>query len=617
MATRNLAAEKNAVDVFAKTKGKLPNNSQDWADVHKMAYPSINDLPDEFKATEAASYYTGSGGSATPNTVPSPNAVPTNTPTPTNLSQTGNGNLAPLAANVDTSRANLDQLSSPNSALNILQEAIKAKTQTAAAPIGESKIFEQAGVGGFGALGQSLSARGTELNINATDFKNIVNQMSGTYKDMATAATNRYQMAVDQYNKESDRLQKISDEAEDYKREVELIKKNHEAAMELEAYRANHPSISEQTTVLSNGYEINNGTVTDPSKGIVGGFNIGRYATDPNHERAVASIVQNIGQFQSLNDVDSYIKRKYPNSPVTADMISKASEKYQVPWEMLVAMMEQDSSLGTAGKGARTFNPGNVGNDDAGNIRNYGNWQSGVDAVAKWLDKNRAIAPGGNTSAQETAQGIFDGTSNLKVADLPTAKREAVNNELIKLKNDAMKSDNVEGMIRASAGGSNPSDAFKTSFEKGINVISQIGDLQSTIKKEATGPIEGIIRSKNPYDTKAQQIKAQLSALVPNLARGVYGEVGVLTDQDVAQYAKTLPNLTSTEDVNKLILGSTIRSVQRSLENKLKVQAGSGTDVSGLLSTYQQVKAQADALLQPFENQAGGGGGVDLSQFER
>jgi hypothetical protein len=62
----------------------------------------------------------------------------------------------------------------------------------------------------------------------------------------------------------------------------------------------------------------------------------------------------------------------------------------------------------------------------------------------------------------------------------------------------------------------------------------------------------------NPYDTDAQTLKAQLQSLIPNLARGVYGEVGVLTDNDIKNYAQTIPNLTQTEDVQKAILAMTL-----------------------------------------------------------
>jgi hypothetical protein len=173
------------------------------------------------------------------------------------------------------------------------------------------------------------------------------------------------------------------------------------------------PSISEQLQATEAGYSIVDGKIipiTDVDKGIVGGFDIGVYATDPNHERAIAQHLANIGTLENSEDIDEYVQRVAPGSPITSDMIRSTSEKYGVPWEMLVAMMQQDSSLGTKGKGARTFNPGNVGNDDAGNIVNFGDWQSGVDAVGAWLNNHRAsveITPELELQAKNLAVKVF------------------------------------------------------------------------------------------------------------------------------------------------------------------------------------------------------------------
>ena len=64
--------------------------------------------------------------------------------------------------------------------------------------------------------------------------------------------------------------------------------------------------------------------------------------------------------------------------------------------------MQVDSSLGTAGYGATDFNPGNIkyvsqagatqgpAATDGGYFANFGNWQTGVTYVAKWLYGNRA-----------------------------------------------------------------------------------------------------------------------------------------------------------------------------------------------------------------------------------
>jgi predicted 3-demethylubiquinone-9 3-methyltransferase (glyoxalase superfamily) len=130
------------------------------------------------------------------------------------------------------------------------------------------------------------------------------------------------------------------------------------------------------------------GEAVDVAKGIVGGYDIKSYATDPRHEQKVSKILGSMGQMESVDQMNRYIRKVAPDSPVTGDMVAAASRRYGVSWEMIMAMMQQDSTFGTKGKAVRTLNPGNVGNDDAGNERNYGTWQEGVDAVAEWLSRH-------------------------------------------------------------------------------------------------------------------------------------------------------------------------------------------------------------------------------------
>lgn len=192
-------------------------------------------------------------------------------------------------------------------------------------------------------------------------------------------------------------------------------------------------------------------------------------------------------------------------------------------------------------------------------------------------------------------------------------------------------------VISASAGGKATTDTFRTSYEKTLNTLYQLSDLgkafdtykekegktgvfgTSSADKDLTAPIMGIIRSANPYDTKAQQIKAQLTALVPNLARGVYGEVGVLTDQDIANYTKTLPNLKSTKEVRDALLAISAKSVYRALENKLLVQAKGGVDVSGYATDLTQMRTLTDNLLQSagVPTESIGGGGANYSSADQ
>lgn len=163
----------------------------------------------------------------------------------------------------------------------------------------------------------------------------------------------------------------------------------------------------------------------------------------------------------------------------------------------------------------------------------------------------------------------------------------------------------VEKTINASAGGELASSEERKALSKAFIVLNQIGDLGQEIQKIDTGPIKGILKSANPYDTKAQLIKAQLQSIIPTLARGVYGEVGVLTDNDIANYARTLPNLKSTGDVQKAVLAMTLKSIQRSVEEQLTTLAGSGVDVSGLGGKYKQLQNKAVSIEQDLGGSTG------------
>jgi hypothetical protein len=194
--------------------------------------------------------------------------------------------------------------------------------------------------------------------------------------------------------------------------------------------------------------------------------------------------------------------------------------------------------------------------------------------------------------------------NGLQLSDLSTKNnyRATVAAELAKRRESAKTTGDIVGIIRSSAGQKETGETFNQSFEKAVNVLYQLSDLQREIEGQKTGPIIGILRSKNPYDVKSQQIKAQLQAIVPNLARGIYGEVGVLTDNDIKNYAKTLPKLTNPEDVRNAILGITLKSVQRSLENKIRINAN--RDLTHLEDIYLEVKSKADELLKPLEAQS-------------
>lgn len=242
-------------------------------------------------------------------------------------------------------------------------------------------------------------------------------------------------------------------------------------------------------------------------------------------------------------------------------------------------------------------------------------------AKKKAIDQTKAAGGAGSgevsgemsTDAQSVLSGALDKT------DLPTkgGYRGQVMAEVDKKRQELLKAGDFVSVLRSSAVfDKEPDTTFLQQAAKTTALIGQFGELQSALAsrkgiekyaKDQNGinidmsPISGIWKGANPWDTDSQKINAILQSVVPNLARGVYGEVGVLTDNDIANYKKTLPNLRSTEELKSALLGITLRSIQRSLEQNIKVQVAGQRDMSGFAGVYEEVKAKADSLLAGLE----------------
>jgi len=207
-----------------------------------------------------------------------------------------------------------------------------------------------------------------------------------------------------------------------------------------------------------------------------------------------------------------------------------------------------------------------------------------------------------------TAKAIMNWTSTLKLSDLPTKERALVSQAVNTLKDQAKTSWDVVWLMRASAWGTAPSAEERKAISKAYWTLSQIDTLANklwlknaeikdanTWDKIDVSPITWWIREKNPRDTDAQEIKQILTSTIPWLARGIYGEVWVLTDQDVELYKQTIPNLRQTDAVKKAVIWLTYRTIRNALKSNMEVLAGSSVDVSWLADQY---KAIDDKIMQ-------------------
>lgn len=254
--------------------------------------------------------------------------------------------------------------------------------------------------------------------------------------------------------------------------------------------------------------------------------------------------------------------------------------------------------------------------------------RAAVQAQINQLQNDPAYKQTGQNASIKAAQAIFNGSSTLTLAQLPQSMRIEVETELGKMRAQALKSGDIFGAMRATAGGKDVSETFMASFEKSASVISQVDQLAGLLtkgKKEAelyaksqgvdASPFTAWWKKKNPWNEDAQGISAAINGIVPNLARGIFGEVGVLTDRDIEQYTKIVPNISQPETTQKVISALLLTNLKKSMENKIKTQIGANRDVSNYIAQYEEITMQLEDMnkslgIQPKNTQPVTAGGT-------
>ncbi len=166
--------------------------------------------------------------------------------------------------------------------------------------------------------------------------------------------------------------------------------------------------------------------------------------------------------------------------------------------------------------------------------------------------------------------------------------------------------DPVLDIVSASAkyGDKRLTDSQLEKIQKATQALGGMETLQGLLVQgkdglKLSGPLSGRVRtlfSQLGGDADAKAINATIQGLIPTVARGIFGEVGVLTKDDIENYRATVPNLTSTEAQNKLVSIIMYDVLSRSLESTLVTNAQNQTNVSGFVSTYKDAKSRIGAL---------------------
>lgn len=102
-----------------------------------------------------------------------------------------------------------------------------------------------------------------------------------------------------------------------------------------------------------------------------------------------------------------------------------------------------------------------------------------------------------------------------------------------------------------------------------------------------TGPISGRIQALDPYHPQRVAIDAQITRIVPGLARGIFGEVGVLTDSDIERYTNTIANPNMTDQQIEQVHRDTLEKIDQSLNSTIETFGLAGYNVSNFENTEQ------------------------------
>lgn len=99
-------------------------------------------------------------------------------------------------------------------------------------------------------------------------------------------------------------------------------------------------------------------------------------------------------------------------------------------------------------------------------------------------------------------------------------------------------------------------------------------------------PVTGRAANLNPYDKPAAVLEAAVNAAVPLFARGVFGEVGVLSDKDILRYRGQFPTASTPKPVAEALLRK-LESVAREQAISFIIQNPKAPQAKALADTFQ------------------------------
>lgn len=192
--------------------------------------------------------------------------------------------------------------------------------------------------------------------------------------------------------------------------------------------------------------------------------------------------------------------------------------------------------------------------------------------------------------ASDAANGLISYSQMIQGAGKESAKYKTEFSKQIKEIADQEPDPLIKKMILSRAKG-DPDSTVDQSWTKASQGFQQVLDLKDTLDRLTaagkTGILEGRLSQLNIADPDISLLKGQLAGVIPTVARGTFGEVGVLTDADIANYQKVIGNQTMTPKQIDAATTNLIKTIYRNYSSSID---SSSKNTSNRIDQYKTIK---------------------------
>lgn len=300
----------------------------------------------------------------------------------------------------------------------------------------------------------------------------------------------------------------------------------------------------------------------------------------------------------SMNNIHSVYAANYADRKGTVDFLRKEAR-------------QKDNAVLAEEMSARGIDVDPNTSSGLDRIMGYKRWKMINDQVTKqnttWESievdpSGYSLTPEQMESASRKLQKV--GEASYKLSTLPADARQR-QDAIERVSKTA--SGQLEDKMKAVRGGPPPQQYEATEIADAFMGMDLLMDSERALENlgaptgKGVGYIASQIMSFAQQDMSIADFKSAITRLIPKLARGTFGEVGVLTEPDIEAYRSTVASLGNTPEANKLVMAQTQALIARNLRKKLEQMADGGTDVSRYVSQYKALKNAPTAVYRSKE----------------